>query len=166
VLRDIVLLQREAYRSRNLEFILNLDPSIPPIRGDEALLTRLLLNLIKNAAEAVEDGGRIDITTRIATDYHLISADNRPVPWVVIEVADNGPGINAADMEQIFTPFFTTKSQGTGLGLATCQKIADSHNGVIKARNRDEAGAVFTVSIPFIRNLDKRASSNMPTEEK
>jgi two-component system nitrogen regulation sensor histidine kinase GlnL len=166
ILRDIILLQKEAHRSRNLEFVLNLDPSIPPIRGDESLLTRLLLNLVKNAAEAVEPGGRIEITTRIATDYHLMSSDNRPVPWVVIEVVDNGPGINTTDIDQIFTPFFTTKSQGTGLGLATCQKIADSHNGVIKARNRDDKGAIFTLSIPFIRNIDKSTSKNIQAEEK
>ena len=154
ILSDIVLLQKEAHRRRNIEFNLHLDPSIPPIRGDEALLTRLLLNLVKNAAEAVEADGKIDITTRIAIDYHLMSADNKPVPWVVVEVADDGPGINNDDLERIFTPFFTTKSQGTGLGLATCQKIADSHNGVLKARNRVEEGSVFTLSLPFIHKTN------------
>ena len=154
ILRDIVLLQKEAHRCRNLEFALHIDPSIPPIRGDEALLTRLLLNLVKNAAEAVEAGGKIDITTRIAMDYHLMSADNKPVPWVVVEVADDGPGINNEDLERIFTPFFTTKSQGTGLGLATCQKIADSHNGILKVSNRAEKGSVFTLSIPFIHKTN------------
>lgn len=160
ILRDIVLLQKEAHRDRDIEFFQHLDPSIPPIRGDEALLTRLLLNLIKNAAEAVEAGGRIDITTRIAMDYHLMSADNKPVPWVVVEVADDGPGIKDDDLEQIFTPFFTTKSQGTGLGLATCQKIADSHNGVLKARNRPDKGAIFTLSIPFIHKIEKTVNNN------
>lgn len=154
ILRDIVLLQKEAHRSQNIKFALHLDPSIPPIRGDEALLTRLLLNLVKNAAEAVEADGKIDITTRIAMDYHLMSADNKPVPWVVVEVADDGPGINNDDLERIFTPFFTTKSQGTGLGLATCQKIADSHNGILKARNRVEEGSVFTLSLPFIHKTN------------
>lgn len=165
ILRDILLLQKEAHRSRNVKFILNLDPSIPPIRGDESLLTRLLLNLIKNAAEAVEDGGRVDITTRIATDYHLVSTDNKPVPWVVIEIADNGPGIVDADIERIFTPFFTTKNHGTGLGLATCQKIAVSHKGVIKAVNRPDKGAMFSFYIPFIRNQDNRAPKHMPNKK-
>ena len=162
ILRDIVLLQKEAHRSRHLEFVLNLDTSIPPIRGDESLLTRLLLNLVKNAAEAVETGGRIDISTRIATDYHLMSPDNRPIPWVTIEVADDGPGIDAADMERIFTPFFSSKNQGTGLGLSTCQKIADTHNGFIKARNRTEKGAAFTFFIPFIRNINKKLPTKIP----
>ena len=165
VLRDIVLLQKEAHRSHEIEFALHLDPSIPPIRGDEALLTRLLLNLVKNAAEAVEPGGRIDIKTRIDMDYHLMAADNKPVPWVVIEVADNGPGIAIDDLERIFTPFFTTKSQGTGLGLATCQKIADSHNGVLKARNRSEKGSVFSLSIPFIHKSEKTTYIDKSTEE-
>jgi two-component system nitrogen regulation sensor histidine kinase GlnL len=166
ILRDVVLLQKEAHRSRNLEFILQIDPSIPPIRGDEALLTRLLLNLVKNAAEAVNPGGRIEISTRIATDYHLISTDHKAVPWVVVEVADDGPGINSEDLDRIFTPFFTTKSQGTGLGLATCQKIADGHNGVIKARNRADKGSIFSVSIPFIQNLHKNISIHLNNEGK
>lgn len=165
ILRDIVLLQKEAHRSRNLAFVLHIDPSIPPIRGDEALLTRLLLNLIKNAAEAVDTGGRIDITTRIATDYHLMSTDNKPVPWVVVEVADDGPGISAENLERIFTPFFTTKPQGTGLGLATCQKIADGHNGVLKARNRTDKGTIFTVSLPFIRIPEHGTTPAKTTEE-
>ncbi len=164
ILRDIVLLQKEAHRSQNIEFVLHLDPSIPPIRGDEALLTRLLLNLVKNAAEAVDTGGKVDITTRIAMDYHLMSDDNKPVPWVVIEVADDGPGISKDDLERIFTPFFTTKSQGTGLGLATCQKIADSHNGVLKVCNRTGQGALFTLSIPFIHKISDSTNNKVSTE--
>lgn len=152
ILNDIVLLQKEAGRSRCLEFALHLDPSIPPISGDTSLLTRLFLNLIKNASEAVKSGGRIEISTRIASDYHLLAPGGRPVPWVVIEIADNGDGISDQDRERIFTPFFTTKTDGTGLGLATCQKIADTHQGFIKARNRPEGGCVFSVSLPFIRN--------------
>jgi two-component system nitrogen regulation sensor histidine kinase GlnL len=152
ILSDIVLLQKEAGRSRCLEFVLHLDPSIPPIRGDAALLARLFLNLVKNASESVEPGGRIDISTRIASDYHLLSPGRRPVPWVVIEISDNGPGISDRDMERIFTPFFTTKPGGSGLGLATCQKIADSHQGFIKVNSRPGSGCVFSVSLPFIRN--------------
>jgi len=152
ILSDIVLLQKEAGRSRCLEFILHLDPSIPPIRGDAALLTRLFLNLAKNASESVADRGRIEISTRIASDYHLLAPGRRPVPWVVVEISDNGPGISDRDMERIFTPFFTTKSTGSGLGLATCQKIADSHQGFIKVNSRPGNGCTFSVSLPFIRN--------------
>ena len=166
ILRDIVLLQKEAHRNQNVEFLLHIDPSIPPIRGDEALLARLMLNLIKNAAEAVGEGGRVDITTRIDMDYHLMSPDNKPVPWVVVEVADDGAGIAVEDLERIFTPFYTTKSQGTGLGLATCQKIADSHNGVLKARNGAKKGAVFSLSIPFIHKNEKALYISESTKEK
>jgi len=151
ILRDIVLLQKEAGRSRCLDFILQLDPSIPPINGDAALLTRLFLNLVKNASEAVDAGGRVEITTRIASDYHMLAPGGRPVPWVVIEIADNGAGISDKDRERIFTPFFTTKTGGSGLGLATCQKIADNHQGFIKVSNRPGGGCIFSVSLPFIR---------------
>lgn len=152
ILGDIVLLQQEAHRDQNIRFILDLDPSIPPISGDEALLTRLFLNLIKNAAEAVPLNGLIRISCQIASDYHLHNPGKRPVPWIVVKVTDNGPGISKEDKERIFTPFYTTKSEGSGLGLATCQKIVGSHQGFISViSNPDEGGTTFRVSLPFIR---------------
>ncbi|HKK01190.1 MAG TPA: histidine kinase dimerization/phospho-acceptor domain-containing protein, partial [Desulfuromonadales bacterium] len=71
ILNDIVLFQREVQRRQKVDFVLTLDPSIPPIRGDENLLTRLFLNLVKNAAEAIEKKGKVEIITKIAPDYHL-----------------------------------------------------------------------------------------------
>ena len=114
LLGDIVLLQQEAHREQNIKFFLDLDPSIPPISGDEALLTRLFLNLIKNAAEAVPANGKVSISCKIASDY-------------------------------------TTKQQGSGLGLATCQKIVGSHQGFISVKSKPDEGTTFRVSLPFIR---------------
>lgn len=151
VLGDIVLLQREACRGKEIELVLILDPSIPPIRGDENLLTRLFLNLIRNAAEAIEKKGRVEILTRVSSDYHLTSAGSRPVPLIVIEVRDNGKGISPDQMEHIFTPFYTTKIRGSGLGLATCQKIVNEHQGLLKVESRPAEGTTFSVSLPFLR---------------
>ena len=151
LLGDIVLLQQEAHRKLNISFYLDFDPSIPPIRGDEALLTRLFLNLIKNAAEAVPQNGRIAISCKIAADYHLHNPGRKPIPWVVVEITDNGPGISPEDRERIFTPFFTTKQQGSGLGLATCQKIVGSHKGFISVKSKPDEGTTIRVSLPFIR---------------
>ena len=151
VLDDIVLLQQEANREQNITFTMALDPSIPPIRGDEALLTRLFLNLIKNAAEAVAPNGHITISCKIASDYHLHSPGKRPVPWVIVEITDDGQGISGEDTERIFTPFYTTKTNGSGLGLATCQKIIGSHQGFIRVRSKPDEGTTFRVSLPFIR---------------
>lgn len=149
VLGDIVLLQREAARSQNIEFVLDLDPSIPPIEGDENLLTRLFLNLVKNARESITRDGQVSVTTKISSEYHLTSPGSRPSPMVLIQVIDTGCGIAAEEMERIFTPYFTTKSKGSGLGLATCQKIVEDHRGFLKISSIPEEGTSVTVSLPL-----------------
>jgi len=154
LLNDIVLFQTEAHRGRNISFKLLIDPSIPPIRGDGNLLTRLFLNLVKNAAEAVGENGRIEIHSRIDTELHLTQPGGRPVPFVVVEIVDNGKGISPEAMEQIFTPFFTSKNQGSGLGLAICQKIVSEHDGFIKVSSTPGVGSTFSVSLPFVRMED------------
>ncbi len=151
VLGDIILFQKEAHRGKEIEFVLNLDPSIPPIRGDENLLTRLFLNLIKNAAEAIDKAGRVEIVTKVAADYHLHRPGNRPVPFIVVEVKDTGRGISQAEIDQIFTPFYTSKTQGSGLGLATCQKIVSEHGGYLKVTSTPGEGTVFAAALPFLR---------------
>lgn len=151
ILGDIVLFQKEAQRKRNIDFILRLDPSIPPIRGDENLLTRLFLNLIKNACEAIEQEGRVEVRTKVASEYHLNQPGDRPVPFIIVEIRDNGKGIDLASLEQIFTPFFTTKNKGSGLGLAICQKIVNEHRGFLKVESSPGEGTCFTISLPFYR---------------
>lgn len=153
ILNDIVLFQNEAYRGRDTTFRLLLDPSIPPFRGDSHLLTRLFLNLIKNAAEAVGKRGLIDIRSRIGAEVHLTKPGTRPVPFVVVDVIDNGRGIAPEDLEQIFMPFFTSKAKGIGLGLAICQKIVAEHDGFIKVSSCAGEGTTVTVSLPFIQQI-------------
>ncbi|KIH76689.1 histidine kinase [Geoalkalibacter ferrihydriticus DSM 17813] len=151
MLGDIVLFQKEALRHKEVDFSLRLDPSIPPIRGDEHLLTRLFLNLIKNAGEAITHRGTIEILSRVASEYHVNQPGHRPVPFIVVEVRDTGKGISPSQMEQIFTPFFTTKTKGSGLGLAICQKIVSEHRGFLKVDSHPGKGSIFTVSLPFCR---------------
>ncbi|MEJ2201009.1 MAG: ATP-binding protein, partial [Desulfuromonadaceae bacterium] len=149
ILGSIVLLQKEAHQEKHLEFQLDLDPSIPPLRGDESLLTRLFLNLIKNAAVAIVEQGRITVVTKIEPNYHLTKPGSRPIPMIVIEIQDNGKGIAPEILEQIFTPFYTTKNKGSGLGLATCQKIVSEHEGFLKVDSTPGKGTLFSVSLPL-----------------
>lgn len=151
MLGDIILFQKEAPHSAQITFNMRLDPSIPPIRGDENLLTRLFLNLIKNAVEAIDGSGSVDVSTRVATDIHLSQPGDRPVPFITVEVRDSGKGISPEQIEQIFTPFFTTKTRGGGLGLAICQKIVSEHGGFLKVDSLPGEGSSFTVSLPFYR---------------
>ena len=151
VLDDIVLLQREAGRGRNTRFTLKLDPSIPPVQGDEDLLTRLFLNLIKNAREAIDHDGEVVIETRVASNYHKTSPGKKSSPMVDIIIRDNGIGIAEDELERIFTPYFTTKSKGTGLGLAISQKIIEDHSGLLKIESSPGDGTTVTVSLPLRR---------------
>jgi two-component system, NtrC family, nitrogen regulation sensor histidine kinase GlnL len=151
VLSDILLLQRRATDGRDLSIQQYFDPSIPPILADEALLTQLFLNLIKNAMEAVGDGGVVKVTSRVLADYSMTQKGERRARMVAIDVADNGPGIPDDVLEHLFTPFFTTKSKGTGLGLAICQKIVSEHRGMIRVDSDAARGTVFTVMLPLIQ---------------
>jgi signal transduction histidine kinase len=116
------------------------------VSGDDALLYQALLNLARNAAEAVSEnisGGRVIIRGEI--DHSGQMQGQR------ISISDNGPGIPPEAMSKIFVPFYTTKANGTGLGLAVVQKILVQHGGTIEARNQVEGGAEFIVWLPFVR---------------
>ena len=151
VLNDIVLLQREAARSRSIQFKLKLDPSIPPVQGDEGLFTRLFLNLIKNARESISREGKVVIETRIASNYHMTGPGRRSSPMVDIIISDTGCGIDQQEMDRIFTPYFTTKNKGSGLGLAISQKIIEDHNGLLKIESTPNQGTTVTISLPLRR---------------
>ena len=109
------------------------------------LLRQALLNLVRNGAEAV--AGQPDGRVWIRGKY--LEQGGQPVQ--VVAVLDNGPGIASEELPKIFLPFYTTKSQGTGLGLAVVQKIVLQHGGTVEARNRAEGGAEFLLTLPLRR---------------
>ena len=116
------------------------------VSGDDTLLRQAILNLARNAAEAVTDnagGGRVIIRGEMER------AGTQPGQW--ISIADNGPGIPHEALTKIFMPFYTTKANGTGLGLAVVQKIVVQHGGTIEARNQLHGGAEFVIWLPFVR---------------
>ena len=150
ILGDILLLQKQVVVDRGISFIKQLDPSIPEIMADEELLTRLFLNLICNAIDALDDDGRLTVTSRVLSDYRM-TQNERNSRMVAIEVSDDGPGIPQSDLDNIWTPFFTTKSGGTGLGLTICHKIVAEHRGMIKVESDPGHGTKFTVLLPLVR---------------
>jgi PAS domain S-box-containing protein len=128
-----------------------LPENLPLVGADEHQLTQVFCNLLINAYEALEGRGRIDISARIAstdTDGALLPDGHVAVPTVVVDVADDGPGMPAEVAEKIFNPFFTTKAQGTGLGLAIVRKIVDAHEGRIDMTTADGRGTRFRVTLP------------------
>ncbi|MDE3108390.1 MAG: hypothetical protein KGL02_00475 [Acidobacteriota bacterium] len=117
--------------------------------GDEALLRQALVNLVRNGIEAARASGASPRVALSGTIEELAGHQ-----WQRIRVADNGPGIAEGDLPKIFLPFFTTKSEGTGLGLAVVQKIALQHGGSIEARNQSSSsgaggGAEFLLWLPL-----------------
>jgi two-component system sensor histidine kinase HydH len=112
----------------------------PEIEADESLLRQALTNLVRNALEAVADGGRVCVRGAVrATDGE-----------VEIEVHDDGPGLQEGiGTEEMFRPFFTTKREGTGLGLALVRKTVVYHDGRIQVGRGPWGGARFTVTLPL-----------------
>jgi two-component system nitrogen regulation sensor histidine kinase GlnL len=150
VLGDILLLQKHALAGRDITFTKQFDPSIPPIMADEEMLTRLFLNLIRNAIDAMGETGQLTVTSRVLADYRM-AQNERHSRMVAVEIADDGPGIPAEDLENIWTPFFSTKSGGTGLGLTICHKIVAEHRGMIKAESDPAHGTKFTILLPLVQ---------------
>ncbi|MDE3166134.1 MAG: hypothetical protein KGN36_10030 [Acidobacteriota bacterium] len=114
-------------------------PEIPPFPFDAELMERVFHNLVVNAAQASPAGGAVTVKTRL---------NGRSVDTLVI---DRGSGIRPEEMAQIFNPFFTTKKEGVGLGLAIVSKIVDEHGGKIAVESEPGKGSIFCVSLPMDR---------------
>ncbi|MEI6841656.1 MAG: ATP-binding protein [Methanomicrobiales archaeon] len=152
ILGDILLLQGQAVTGRTITFTKHFDPSIPEIMADEEMLTRLFLNLIRNAIDAMGDHGSLDVSSRVLGDFRMAQNQRqRRSRMVAIEVSDDGPGIPAQELENIWTPFYSTKTSGTGLGLTICHKIVAEHRGMIKVESTTGHGTKFTVLLPLIQ---------------
>ncbi len=151
MLHNSVTMAESKARRGDVSLAMRLAPGLPAVRGDEHQLTQLFTNLLTNALEALNGTGTITITARPGTaDESRPFAPDVPVrPEVVIEIADNGPGVPAAVKERIFNPFFTTKPQGSGLGLAIVRKIIDAHDGQIDVSTPPQGGTRFRVLLPL-----------------
>ncbi len=107
------------------------DPSLPDVVGDPGALERVFLNLIRNAIEAIDSHGTIRLNTRMETQFRMTSEGRRH--FLRVEVIDSGKAVGDEELAQLFTPFFTTKPQGTGLGLVLSQRIVVLHGGKLWA---------------------------------
>lgn len=136
---DRVIHRFELEKNSNVSVYKNYSPDIPPLEIDAELMERVILNLVTNAAQASPPGGVVTVKTRLVDDV------------VEIAVIDRGTGIDAKNLESIFNPFFTTKSDGVGLGLAICSKIVDEHGGEITVESAPGEGSVFHVFLPLHR---------------
>jgi two-component system, NtrC family, nitrogen regulation sensor histidine kinase GlnL len=147
ILDDVLLLEGQAVSNKDIAIKKIFDPSLPPIRGDRVRLTQVFLNLVKNAFQAMNRGGTLTVMTRLETDFHIRERGTARNRLIWIDIADEGSGIKEQDLPQIFSPFFTTKNNGTGLGLATSYAIVKEHGGLIRVESSEGKGTTFKVSL-------------------
>lgn len=126
----------------NIEIHQKLSSDLPDILADVDRLNQVIINLIKNAAEAMDGKGKLEIKTE------KLKINEKEV--VQISISDTGKGIAKEYFNRIFKPFFTTKPQGTGLGLTICQRIIEAHKGEIEVKSELGKGTIFTVRLPKV----------------
>jgi signal transduction histidine kinase len=138
VVASVVDMSRGELAQDGVEVHVDIAPGLPDVAVDEGQLRQALINLIRNAREAMSGAAtrRLDVFVREAAGR------------IVIEIHDSGPGIGAANMAKIFDPFFSTKERGTGLGLALVQHIVVDHGGQIEVASPPGAGTTFTLTLP------------------
>ncbi len=138
---DLATVVREAAlsvpRGPSIALGVHIEDGLPTVATDPGQFRQLVINLVLNAVQALEAVGRIDV--RLGADEHS----------VLLAVEDSGPGITQDVQARLFEPLFTTRSNGTGLGLALCRRIVEKHNGTITASNREGGGASFVVRLPL-----------------
>ena len=147
VLEDVLLLEMHTAEALRIAVKKRFDPSLPPIRGDRAQLTQVFLNLVKNAFQAMHRGGVLTVGTRLETDFHVRGQGTDRNRWIWVDIEDQGIGIREEDLPHIFSPFFTTKNKGTGLGLAVCYRIVKEHGGLIRVESIEGKGTTLRISL-------------------
>jgi signal transduction histidine kinase len=134
-----VMLGRQHGLAKAVEILLQRDPSLPPVEHDSDQIHQVMLNLLLNALQAIDRDGKIRVT---------VKAQGK---MVAVEVADNGRGIAPEHLPNIFRPFYTTKGEGTGLGLSLARRIVEDHHGRIDVTSAPGKGTTFTVVLPLQR---------------
>jgi signal transduction histidine kinase len=145
----ITLAETKASRGE-VQVTMDVPVGLPAIEGDHHQLCQVFTNLVANAFEALDGKGRVSITAALdaVEPDPALGGETEPTPIVVVDVADNGPGVPAELSDRIFNPFFTTKAKGSGLGLAIVRKIVDAHDGRIDLNSSPETGTRFRVTLP------------------
>lgn len=126
--------------AKNVNWIEELTCSLPFVWGDQKQLQQVLLNVMINGLQAMKDGGVLTVLSE------KFSRDGRD--WVRIEIRDTGPGISEDEIKNIFTPFYTSKTEGTGLGLPICRQLMASNGGVLRVESQLGHGACFSLELP------------------
>jgi signal transduction histidine kinase len=137
--------------SRKIEFTSSILPGVPKVEVDPDQVMQVLINLIKNAAEAVDEGGHVSVSVKAFDDRDSDMRRQKGKDFIIVDVADDGQGIDSRDKQKIFLPFFSRKKGGTGLGLFVTHSIIQHHQGSIKVISEPGDGTIFRVYLPVTR---------------
>ncbi|MDX2269663.1 MAG: ATP-binding protein [Bryobacter sp.] len=153
-LNDVVTMALQVFAGRlaGIDIQIDLDPHLPLIAGDADQLKRVVINLVDNAAEAVQDSA----LKRISLSTLALTPDT-----IELSIADSGNGISPEDREKLFLPYFSTKDRGTGLGLAIVSQILSEHHAPIRVEDNLPSGARFTIEFPALATLSKTPDAKL-----
>ena len=153
LLRDTLNLMRSEIENRRIDVAVANADSVPPIRIDPAQITQVFFNLIKNALEAMPDGGTMAITFAVGDAY------------LTLDFLDSGTGIAPEDFNRIFDPYHTTKAAGHGLGLMIVQRIVQEHGGQIEVSSKPNTGTRFRILLPLAERRIRKIAAPAPTAD-
>ena len=153
LLERVALMLEEVASENGIQIIRRYDPSLPPLLVDEDRIVQVFHNLMRNAIEAMPRGGRLTLITRPSMDplFAKVDLGHGLRSMALVQVADEGEGIPEAARARLFTPFFTTKDKGLGLGLALCHRIVEEHRGAIHVTSEPSKGTVVSCFLPIAR---------------
>jgi len=151
-LERVVRAQAPNAQQRRVEVRAEIAPDLPTVSADSVQLERALSNLVKNAVEAMHDGGRV----RLIADAVAGERDGKRMTMARVRVSDDGPGIPMAIRTRLFQPFVSEKKGGTGLGLSIAKRIIDEHGGSLEVESREGQGTTFTILLPAMADRGMR----------
>lgn len=149
IIDGVYLLLASRFRKKNILFKTDFEESIPQVYIDSSQIEQVILNVFLNAVEAIINGGEIHVKISIVKNIKL-KEDVASSDAVCIAISDNGIGIPDERLEKVFNPFFTTKSDGVGLGLSISSRLLEENGGKIELESKEDAGTTFKIYLPII----------------
>jgi len=137
LLQELATLLQAEWQAKDVVLTTHLEPDLPAVKGDEEMLRRALMNLLVNACQAMPGGGRVDISSELEAEALRVT------------ISDTGVGIPPEDIERIFKMYYTTKADGTGIGLALVRRVIDLHHGSIEILSTVGQGTKIIVRLPL-----------------
>ncbi len=167
LLRDAEELLEAEVRSqgKKIRFEMKVDPSLPDVSGHADTIYRALLNVLKNAVEAIEDEGTVRVEARMNVNYRLSRGAGKKRSFLDVIIGDTGIGMSGEDLRKAVLPFYTTKPKGTGLGLVMVRQAISRHGGKLAIKSVRGEGTTVTISLPVESRKPESRKEPMPDKD-